>query len=191
MVKYNWWFRKRQDLIERYCTDGTGWNPGVHAYILDEYLKASVDWEKWIRDWLKKGKVDLKRGHEYAAYILNAWFGDGLYRFHGNVPNRGSIQNLPPEACVEVPVIVSKGTLETVRVGNLPPQLATMNHVNAMVETMTVQASLTGDPELVYKAALFDPVSASACSMSEIRDMVRDLFRVNRDHLPQFKNLKA
>ena len=26
--EYNAWFRKRPDLIEKYCTHGTGWNPG-------------------------------------------------------------------------------------------------------------------------------------------------------------------
>ena len=35
--EYNWWFRKRPDLIEKYCTHGTGWNPGEYAYILKEY----------------------------------------------------------------------------------------------------------------------------------------------------------
>ena len=37
--EYNAWFRKRPDLIEKYCTHGTGWNPGVYAYILNEYTK--------------------------------------------------------------------------------------------------------------------------------------------------------
>ena len=27
--EYNQWFRKRPDLIEKYCTHGTGWNPGL------------------------------------------------------------------------------------------------------------------------------------------------------------------
>ena len=35
--EYNWWFRKRPDLIEKYCTHGTGWNPGEYAYILKHY----------------------------------------------------------------------------------------------------------------------------------------------------------
>ena len=35
--EYNWWFRKRADLIEKYCIHGTGWNPGEYAYILKEY----------------------------------------------------------------------------------------------------------------------------------------------------------
>ena len=36
--EYNAWFRKRTDLIEKFCTKGTGWNPGVYGYILDDYL---------------------------------------------------------------------------------------------------------------------------------------------------------
>ena len=43
--EYSWWFRKRPDLIEKYCTDGTGWNPGHYAYILDEYRKRGDDLE--------------------------------------------------------------------------------------------------------------------------------------------------
>ena len=42
--EYNWWFRKRPDLIEKYCTHGTGWNPGVYAYILDEYQEKEHAW---------------------------------------------------------------------------------------------------------------------------------------------------
>ena len=44
--EYNWWFRKRPDLIKKYCTDGTGWNPGKYAYILDEYLNRSKTWKR-------------------------------------------------------------------------------------------------------------------------------------------------
>ncbi|HMN29791.1 MAG TPA: alpha-glucosidase/alpha-galactosidase, partial [Caldilineaceae bacterium] len=35
--EYNWWFRKRPDLIEKYCTHGTGWNPGEYAYVIKRY----------------------------------------------------------------------------------------------------------------------------------------------------------
>jgi len=41
--EYNWWFRKRQDLIEQYCLPGTGWNPGEYAYILKEYQHTEGD----------------------------------------------------------------------------------------------------------------------------------------------------
>jgi alpha-galactosidase len=48
--EYNWWFRKRPDLIEKYCTHGTGWNPGEYAYILKEYQKAENTWKDIFLD---------------------------------------------------------------------------------------------------------------------------------------------
>ena len=67
--EYNWWFRKRPDLIEKYCTHGTGWNPGEYAYILKQYLRAREDLEE---ETSRSGStsatpLDLERGHEYAA----------------------------------------------------------------------------------------------------------------------------
>ena len=47
--EYNWWFRKRPDLIRKYCTRGTGWNPGVYAYILKRYLHAEKHWKREAR----------------------------------------------------------------------------------------------------------------------------------------------
>ena len=36
--EYVAWFRKRPDLIEKYCMHGTGWNPGAYGYILNDYM---------------------------------------------------------------------------------------------------------------------------------------------------------
>ena len=49
--EYSWWFRKRPDLIEKYCTHGTGWNPGEHAYILNEYQRRENEWKDEARAW--------------------------------------------------------------------------------------------------------------------------------------------
>ena len=38
--EYVWWFRKRPDLIEKYCTHGTGWNPGHDRLDMMEQNKA-------------------------------------------------------------------------------------------------------------------------------------------------------
>ncbi len=48
--EYNWWFRKRPDLIEKYCTHGTGWNPGEYAYILKEYQNNEATWKDQVRE---------------------------------------------------------------------------------------------------------------------------------------------
>jgi len=189
--EYNWWFRKRPDLIKKYCTTGTGWNPGVHAYILDEYRKRDGNsWKKDVRDWLAKDKpISLDRGHEYAASIINARLGGELFEFNGNVPNTNLVTNLPPGCCVEVPVIASRKGFEAVHVGALPMQCAAITSLSATIEMMAVEGSLTGDAEMVYRAICNDPLTAAVLSLAEIRKLVRDMFRKNQAHLPQFKSV--
>jgi len=190
--EYNWWFRKRPDLIEKYCTHGTGWNPGIYAYILNEYQGREGKWQDDIRKWLADGApINLERGHEYAAFIANAWLGGDIFEFNGNVPNTKLITNLPDDVCVEVPVYVDKGGLHPVHVGALPPQLVAMNHISVMVEEMAVEAALTGDPTLVFQSILYDPLTAAVLSMAEIKDMVNEMLKQNKDYLPQFKHFEA
>jgi alpha-galactosidase len=190
--EYNWWFRKRQDLIEKYCTHGTGWNPGVYAYILDEYTQRAGTWKDEAREWFaKETPISLERGHEYAAYIINAIKGGETFHFNGNVPNTKLITNLPDDVCVEVPVFVDRAGLHPVHVGALPPQTVARNHVSVMTEEMTVEAALTGDPTLVYYACCYDPMAAAALSLAEIRAMVNEMLEKNRPHLPYFKHFKV
>jgi len=184
--EYNAWFRKRPDLIEKYCTHGTGWNPGEYAYILNEYRSRETTWKGEIDEWFKE-PIDLKRGEEYAAYIFNAIFGDGeMFKFNGNVRNFGLIDNLPDGCCVEVPVLASKNGLEAIHVGKLPPQIALLSGTSAQIEELAVEGSLAGDKEMIYRAICFDPLTASVCSLREIRSMVDEMFEANKDWLPQF-----
>jgi alpha-galactosidase len=189
--EYNWWFRKRADLIEKYCTHSTGWNPGEYAYILKCYRQRQAAWRTEIQKWLDQpGPLDLRRGHEYAAGIINAYLGGEPFEFNGNVPNCGTIPNLPPDVCVEVPVVANRRGLNTIYVGPLPPQCAALNNVSVAVEEMAVEAALTGNPELVYHAICYDPLTAAVCSLAETRNMVKAMLRRNREHLPQFKTIE-
>ncbi|MEI7435898.1 MAG: alpha-galactosidase [bacterium] len=189
--EYNWWFRKRPDLIKKYCTTGTNWNPGHYAYILNDYTSRKKTWKKSLQDWFKKGApIDLARGHEYAAYIINAWMGGELYSFSGNVANTKLIDNLKEGCCVEVPVLVDRRGFNPIHVGPLPPQLAALNQISVSVEEMAVEAALTGDPKLVYQAICYDPLSAAVLSLSEIKKMVQELLLKNKAYLPRFKKLQ-
>ncbi|NMB97559.1 MAG: alpha-galactosidase [Clostridiaceae bacterium] len=189
--EYNAWFRKRPDLIEKYCTHGTGWNPGEYAYILNHYLTREDTWKKDIEDWLNEDEIDLNRGHEYAAYIFNAIFGDGtMYKFNGNVRNFGLIDNLPEGCCVEVPVLASRKGLEPIHVGPLPDHLAILNNISARCEELAVEGALTGDPRKVFHAICFDPLTSAVLSLEEIKAMVDEMFEANKDWLPQFKHFR-
>jgi len=190
--EYNWWFRKRPDLIEKYCTHGTGWNPGEYAYILKEYQQAENTWKDEAKQWFaQETPISLERGHEYAAHIINAWQGGEIFSFNGNVPNSGLITNLPPGACVEVPVFVDRAGFHPVHVGALPPQCVTLTHVSVMVEEMAVEAALTGNPRLVFQAIAHDPLTAAVLSLAEIKEMVNEMLRQNRHYLPQFRHLEV
>jgi len=187
--EYNAWFRKRPDLIEKYCTAGTGWNPGHYGFILDEYLRREDTWKKEIEDWLAEEKIDLVRGKEYAAYIFNATIGDGaLFEFNGNVRNFGLIDNLPEGCCVEVPVLASKRGLDPVHAGPLPEHLAILVDTSARCEELAVEAAITGDPRKVFHAICFDPLTSSVLSLEEIKKMTDEMFEANRRWLPQFKH---
>jgi alpha-galactosidase len=186
--EYVAWFRKRPDLLEKYCTHGTGWNPGAHAYILNEYRRREGEWRKDIESWLAEPAVDLSRGSEYAAPIFNAVFGDNAaFEFNGNVRNNGLIDNLPPGCCVEVPLFASKRGLDPVHVGPLPDHLAIINNVNARIEELAVQASFEGDPRKVFHAICMDPLTSAVLSLEEIKAMTGELFERNREWLPQFR----
>jgi len=188
--EYNWWFRKRPDLIEKYCTHGTGWNPGEYAYILKEYQHREHTWKQEVQEWFDAGTpLELERGQEYAAYIINALMGGEPFEFNGNVPNTGLVTNLPQDACVEVPVWVSRKGFQPVHVGALPAQCALMTNLSSSIEEMAVEAALTGDQRMVYHAVAHDPLTASVLSLAEIEQMVKLMFAKNRDYLPQFKNL--
>jgi alpha-galactosidase len=190
--EYNWWFRKRSDLIEKYCTHGTGWNPGEYAYILKEYRENEKVWKRAARAWFaKETPISLERGKEYAGYIINALQGGDMYQFNGNVPNTQLVTNLPDGACVEVPVLVDKAGFHPIHVGVLPPQCAMLTNLTANIEELAIQGGLTGDPTAVYHAIAYDPLTASVLSLAEIKAMVNEMFQQNKSHLPQFKHFAA
>jgi len=190
--EYNWWFRKRPDLIETYCTDGTGWNPGHYAYILDEYRKRGNSWKDDITAWLDNPEpLDLARGHEYATYIINALLGGEPFKYNGNTANTGLITNLPQDCCVEVPVYADKGGLHALYVGALPASVAPLNQITVASEELAVEAALTGDPTLVFQAVAYAPLTASLLSLSEIKQMVNEMLAQNKDYLPTFRHFEA
>jgi alpha-galactosidase len=188
--EYNWWFRKRPDLIRKYCSSGTGWNPGEYAYIVKHYQSQTKTWKKDLNDWLKRdAPISLDRGHEYAAAITSAFLGGDMFEFNGNVENKGLVTNLPQGCCVEVPVVATRRGFSAVPVGALPPQCAILTNLSAQTEMMAVEGCLNGDPTLIYQAIAHDPLTAAKLSLAEIKKMVAEMFRKNKKYLPHFKNI--
>lgn len=188
--EYNPWFRKRPDLIEKYCMHGTNWNPGEYAYILKEYQHNEATWQDQVKARLGRSLTAerLERGHEYAAYIINALQGGEMFKFNGNVRNTNLITNLPEGACVEVPVVVDRAGFHPIQVGALPAECALLTQLSSGIEELAIQGSLTGDPVAIYRAIAYDPLTSAVLSLAEIRQMTNELFAQHKDYLPQFKH---
>jgi alpha-galactosidase len=102
------------------------------------------------------------------------------------VPNEDLITNLPAGACVEVPCLVDRTGVHPCVVGDLPPQLASLNRSNIAVQELVVKGHLEGDREAIYQAMALDPLTAAVCSLDEIWRLTDDMFTANGSWLTQF-----
>ena len=200
----------RMDYIRRfgyYCTESSEHNAEYNMYYikskypelierynipLDEYPRRCVNqiagWAK-DRDELKTGKhLDHQRTKEYASYIMESIVNNTPYEIGGNVLNKGGlIENLPQDACVEVPCLVNGKGVHPCRVGRLPVQCAAMNMTNINVQLLTIEAAVTRKKEHIYQAAMLDPHTGSELDMDTIVRMVDDLIDAHGSWLPQYK----
>lgn len=158
---------------------------------LDEYPRRCINqiagWEKEKENILKNGEVTHKRSSEYASYIMEAIVTDKPFKIGGNVINSGLIDNLPADACVEVPCMVDAMGVNPCHVGKLPPQLAAMNMTNINPQLLTIEAAVTKKKEHVYQAAMLDPHTAAELSIDDIIAMCDELIEVHGEYMKDYK----
>lgn len=187
--EYNWWFRKNEQQLARYCDpDGGKWN-GKTGFIKELYKRP--DWEERMRkmaEW--ETPVNLNRSMEYGSRIINAIESGEREVIHGNVKNDGLIANLPQDAVVEVPILVDKNGLQPIRAEALPPHLAAINTAQTNVQRLAVQAVFEHDPERVFQAMAMDPLTAMSCTLDQIRSMTIELLEAH-DQLGLLSVLKG
>ena len=184
--EYTPWFRKRPDLILRYCSpEGANWNPGEYAFSL-KLRQDPNRFDNLVKAFMEK-PLEKKRGDEYAANILNARIGDGTpFAFNANLLNHGSIENLPYDACVEIPVMATPAGYERTFRGKLPTSVAPFVGYVSGIEDLTVEAWQKKSKQLVYQAVSLDPLCSAVLSLQEVRDMCDELFELNKDYLGDF-----
>ena len=169
-AEYNPFFIKqgREDLIEKFNIP------------LDEYPRRCIrQIEKWKGQYeslMSGNAVEHTRSREYASHIMEAIVTGVPYKIGGNVINNGLIPNLHPDACVEVPCFVDRSGITPTYVGALPTQLAAMNSTNVFTQLLTIEAAATGKKELIYNAAMMDPLTGANLSTDEIVAMCDELY---------------
>jgi alpha-galactosidase len=187
LSEYLPYFRKNKKALEIYC-DEPDFGGESGAY----YKYCQMLAEKFNEtDPLSIESTELgPRSAEYCSHIIEALETGEIFRLNGNVRNDGYIANLPGGCCVEVPIYVDRLGLHPTAVGKLPPQCAALNQTNVTVQGLTVEASFTGDPELVVAAVALDPLTSSVLTLQEIREMVIVMMEAQHSFLPQFLSKK-
>jgi alpha-galactosidase len=187
LSEYLPYFRKSKKALGLYC-DEPAFGGESGAY----YKYCALLAEKFAKtDPLSIESTRLgPRSAEYCSHIIEAKETGEVFRFNGNIRNDGYITNLPAGCCVEVPIYVDRTGLHPTVVGNLPSQCAALNMTNVLVQGLAVEASFSGDPELVMQAVALDPLTASALTLKEIREMVAEMLEAEKRWLPQLASKK-
>ena len=177
------WFRKNAEALAEYCNEPALGGETGFSYAFQKMMEEKFSATDYLQ--FETGKLE-PRSVDYCSWVLEALTTGKYFRFQGNVANRGFITNLPENCCVEVPVFADSNGLHPTSVGDLPPALAAVNQSNVTVQTLAVEAALTGDPELAVAAIAMDPLTSSVLTLKQIRDMTIELFEAEQQFLPQF-----
>ena len=108
------------------------------------------------------------------------------YKIGGNVLNNSLIDNLPKEACVEVPCLVDGSGITPCHMGPLPLQLAAMNASNIYPQLLTIEAAATLEKKYIYNAAMMDPLTGTELNIKDIYAMVDEMLEAHKDWLPEY-----
>lgn len=173
------WFIKsgRSDLLDKF---------GIP---LDEYprrCERQIEGWETLRTRLEnpEARVRVVQSMEYGSGIIHSMETGQSRIVYGNVPNKGIITNLPDDCCVEVPCVVDASGITPTHIGALPPHLAALMQTNINVQSLTVEAALTGKREHVYHAAMFDPHTAAELDLDQIWALVDELLAAHRGMVP-------
>ena len=158
---------------------------------LDEYprrcIKQIKGWEEEKASILNNGEITHTRSLEYASYIMEAIVTNQPYKIGASVLNHGLIENLPSDACVEVPCLVDGSGIAPCRVGRIPTQLAAMNMTNINHQLHTMEAAQNRDISMIYQAAMLDPHTSAELNIKDIRAMVDELIEAHGDYMKMYR----
>jgi alpha-galactosidase len=131
-------------------------------------------------------EASVERSEEYASRLIHAVETNTIRCINLNISNEmNSIQSLPTDACVEVPVIVDGTGLHPCSVGELPKSIRNFPQQHVAVQQLAVAGALEHDREKVHRAIKQDPLTAAQLTLPEIHEMTEELLVANEEYLPE------
>jgi alpha-galactosidase len=205
-------FRRDFEPLTRELFEVLGMMPTSGDAHLCEYLQWTHDpiakpWEKYhltLQSWDGNRRRRADRKAQAAAIVAGArsvdelrhtisegvpeiveaiTFNDNYYHLQLNLPNWGLIPNLPDDAIVEVPGIVSGFGVRGLNFPPLPEGIAELCRRELALSSLVVDACITGDRQLALQALLLDPMIND---IDRARAILDDFLTTFAEYLPQF-----
>ncbi|NLF93889.1 MAG: alpha-glucosidase/alpha-galactosidase [Oligosphaeraceae bacterium] len=188
------YFRKRQDLLDKFCScsvshvgggiDYGSMVAGISGAAIEINRQLQQQYGRQLQE-LRAGKTqpDLSPSPEYAMRLVSAIENNIPYTANLNVINHGLMPSLPPECSVEVPCLVNGAGINPCRIENYPEPLAALNRGMINVQMLAAEGALNCDRRRIMQAIALDPLTAAVCSLAEIQQMTDALFSALRDQV--------
>lgn len=125
-------------------------------------------------EFLEKGASD------HATDVIQAIWNDSGRHLFVNVPNQGSVPNLPREAILELECVVGKNGPEPIPAPAMPIGLGGLQMQIHDTHELTVEAFLKKDRDLLLRALCTDPIMPS---MATAEAVLNDLYEAEKEDL--------
>ena len=167
-------------------------NIAKYGIPLDEYLRRCdgiVDEFDRLKKFAKSSEpmANVCKSHEYCSIIMKSVISGEPSVIYGNLPNGGTISNLPRTAIVEAPTLVDRNGLHHAQIGELPPQLVGYMQPHITQHELFIRAAMEGRRDHVYQACMFDPLTAARLAPDKIVEMCDEMIAAYGDELPALK----
>lgn len=135
----------------------------------------------------EKPKQLEQRGGAYyseaAVKLMNSLYNDSGDIQTLNVPNRGVLDFLPDDACIEVNCIVTKNGPIPQPVAVVPAAAKGLIHAVKVYEQLAIEAAVTGNRDTALVALAHHPL---VNSVNDAQAMLEEMLEQNKAYLPQF-----
>jgi len=134
----------------------------------------------------KPMQLELRGGAYYSEAAVNL-----MVSLHNgrndiqtlNVANRGMLDFLPDDACIEVNCVVTKSGPLPLPIASVPLQAKGLIHAVKTYEQLAIQAAVTGDRGIALQAMAHHPLVPSVDTAVALLD---EMLEANRPYLPRF-----
>ena len=154
------------DFIHHWRGEKDGLHPDydLHPKAMPWYRTFAADWEQRMNDYLCGKRDPLADVHglsgEGAIPIICSYSGisEPYQDIAVNIPNQGAIGNLPQDALVEVPAMVSRGRIQGVPCAPLAKGIRSLVGRQLEIAELAVEAAVERSYSKALQALAIDPI---------------------------------